>query len=244
MSVCCRSRNQLSSPCAPTPPCATTCCRSQQQQQQTQPSLPSAEALLSDLQTPASRSQTPADTGRAPPPHLNLTLQLPPEPPRIRNFPHVEGNFATVVYITGAFVRPVEDARLCNAPVDCNMWDLCLPQPVRVCCCRRCVCIMQWMSLHKPSCRPSQPPCCQPVWLQHQLLQQHLSAATAPTQQQQVCICGPPFLGRRGQLRLLQQWVQPTTQRAQHSSRARAATPLQPQQPLFLTNNSSSCPCT
>lgn len=34
---------------------------------------------------------------------LTTGVQLPPEPPRVRIFPHVEGNYATVVYITGQY---------------------------------------------------------------------------------------------------------------------------------------------
>lgn len=60
-----------------------------------------AELLLADplptvaAQAAAKALQAPAQL------RLSTGLVLPPEPPRVRIFPHVEGNFATVIYITG-----------------------------------------------------------------------------------------------------------------------------------------------
>jgi hypothetical protein len=67
--------------------------------------LPSAELLLADSRpTVAAQAAAKAlvEPGKAPTQlRLSTGLVLPPEPPRVRIFPHVDGNFATVIYITG-----------------------------------------------------------------------------------------------------------------------------------------------
>lgn len=85
--------------------------------------LPSATDLLSDIangnatsNTAGQQVQLPASTANGPDAARhqqqnvsilpNTGLQLPPEPPRVRIFAHVEGNFATVVYIAGEVNSP------------------------------------------------------------------------------------------------------------------------------------------
>lgn len=64
-----------------------------------QAQLPSAEQLVAGLQpagNPAGQQTAQHNKQLL----LPNGVQLPPEPPRVRIFPHVEGNYATVVYIT------------------------------------------------------------------------------------------------------------------------------------------------
>jgi hypothetical protein len=76
--------------------------------------LPSAEAALAGLidtsSTLQQRLPVPAAAAVTPQPLLiplgnGKHLRLPPEPPRIRIFPHVDGNYPTAVYVTGGLSR-------------------------------------------------------------------------------------------------------------------------------------------
>lgn len=65
--------------------------------------LPSAEALFAETAPGTTIAFNQATAAQSTEQSIRSAngWNLPPEPPRIRIFPHVEGNFATVVYITG-----------------------------------------------------------------------------------------------------------------------------------------------
>jgi hypothetical protein len=66
-------------------------------------------ALAGTAAAPAKAAADRSPQQQSVPVSLSAGFQLPPEPPRVRIFPHVEGNFATVVYLTGQF-------RTCDVP--------------------------------------------------------------------------------------------------------------------------------